>query len=182
MRGHNIFKYGIGFILGVILTFFATQYSYFKFEDELNVIDTIAIFVNIGLAYAISRVLEKKKTEDRVEKDIIIEKVKQVITIASKINLENDKIRFDLANSTFRELSVELSSIEKMIEYVELKIDAKKFDEIKLALREYKKLVTNQTVSNEFLNFDNFASNRVVLQGRNFKQHLFKIIIDCNRV
>ena len=175
-------RYAAAFGLGVLTCFTSYRFHFFKFEEKINLVEAVAIFVNIFLTIYISRILEKRKTEDRVEKEIVIDKIKEIILLSKLIVIENNGLNFSLATNTFRQLSMELNILEKVINYLNFNLDESQLIEIKKFLKNFKKLVTDRKVENNILLFDFVSGNRVAITSRDFRFFLSTLIINCNRV
>lgn len=182
MLVRNNFKIFIAFCSGIFIGYLSTQWSYFNISKEINLIDVLGIIVNLFLAYFISKILEKKNTEHRIEKDIVIEKLMTISKISSKVLIIDNKFNFAKANSIFKELSSEIIALKNTIDYMRLKLDESKLLTLKSKHLDFKKIVTSQKVNEGELLFEDFTSLRVTITGRKFVEFVSQLIIDCNRL
>lgn len=182
MRGNKKTIYILIFLVGLLIGYLSTQWSYFTIDKNINPIDSIGIIVNIFLVVFISNALEKRKTENRVEKDIIIDKLKNIGLVSGKIIIVDNKFRFSSATSIFKDLSTEISALKTMINYTGLRFNENKIMELRSRYLEFKTIITGQVVHNDELQFEEINKNKSIIIGRKLKEIIYELIIDCNKL
>lgn len=80
MNKKNITKYilwivifCVGICIGKLL-----NWGYFTLSKEVSIIDAITLFVTVGCAIFIAKVLEKEVQDDRIEKDLFLSQASQL--------------------------------------------------------------------------------------------------------
>ena len=93
MSKKNITKYilwivifCVGICIGKLL-----NWGYFTLSKEVSIIDAITLFVTVGCAIFIAKVLEKEVQDDRIEKDLFLNQANQLETFLGEIekNIES---------------------------------------------------------------------------------------------
>lgn len=67
-----------GAILGILGGYYGRRLFAADLKPEVDVIDVVSIAVNVMLAILLTRVIEKRQSDDRVEKDLLIGTAKDV--------------------------------------------------------------------------------------------------------
>lgn len=87
MSKKNITKYilwivifCVGICIGKLL-----NWGYFTLSKEVSIIDAITLFVTVGCAIFIAKVLEKEVQDDRIEKDLFLNQANQLETFLGEI-------------------------------------------------------------------------------------------------
>ncbi len=108
----------IGVAFGVILTIVFKKYTFLYFANdisfEVNPLEIFSISVNIFLAIYITRTLTKKNDQEKSEKELIINYLKDFqIEYNNKTNklLECEDFETPITNSCFKTLRTRVSSI-----------------------------------------------------------------------
>lgn len=78
-RNINIVIYIIVFSIGCCFGKLV-DWGYFVLTKEISIIDALSIFLTIGCAIYIARVLEKEVQDNRIEKDLFISQVEKIET------------------------------------------------------------------------------------------------------
>lgn len=87
MNKRNIAKYILWitiFSVGVCFGKFL-NWGYFVLSKEISIIDAISLFVTVGCAIFIAKVLEKEVQDDRIEKDLFLNQINQLETFLAEI-------------------------------------------------------------------------------------------------
>lgn len=108
----------IGFAAGIIFIIFFKKYSTLYFANdvsfEINPLEIFSIIVNIFLAIYITRTLSKKNDQEKSEKELIINYLKDFqLEYHTKTNklLECEDFETPLTNSCFKTLRTRVNSI-----------------------------------------------------------------------
>jgi hypothetical protein len=113
----------IGFASGIMFIIFFKKYTSLYFANdisfEINPLEIISIGVNIFLAIYITRILSKKNDQEKTEKELIINYLKDFqLEYNSKTNklLECEDFETPLTNSCFKTLRTRINSILALAE------------------------------------------------------------------
>lgn len=108
----------LGFVAGIIFIIFFKKYSTLYFANdvsfEINPLEIFSIGVNIFLAIYITRTLSKKNDQEKSEKELIINYLKDFqLEYNTKTNklLECEDFETPLTNSCFKTLRTRVKSI-----------------------------------------------------------------------
>lgn len=170
------------------------DWGYFILSKEISIIDALSLFLSIGCAIYIARVLERDVQNDRIEKDMFIAQVVNIETpladLSNKLNgsTYNEVISlYSKSNTTRHKLFKKIDSFKK---------SQFKVDEIKKSLdvnfKQLKPLLTATAVVHESTpdievkrGKINYSPQRIVeIQDciENIQDELFKLKIVINRV
>lgn len=96
------------------------DWGYFILSKEISIIDALSLFLSIGCAIYIARVLEKDVQDDRIEKDMFISQVVNIetplIELSNKLNgsTYNDIISlYSKSNTTRHKLFKKIQTFKK---------------------------------------------------------------------
>jgi hypothetical protein len=94
--------FGLGATFGKLL-----NWGYFELSREISIIEAVTLFATLGLGLYITRVLEKKVQDVRLEKALYIAKVTEIETILRSIEVlfEEPVISYKKGHSTHTVLS-----------------------------------------------------------------------------
>lgn len=113
----------LGFAAGVVFIIFFKKYSTLYFANdisfEINPLEIFSIGVNVFLAFYITRTLSKKNDQEKSEKELIINYLKDYqIEFNNKTNklLECEDFETPLTNSCFKTLRTRINSILALAE------------------------------------------------------------------
>ncbi len=86
MQYFHKYKFQIIFLLvGVQIGFFISRLPFINIEEKINVVDLLNLTVTITLAFLIAFYIEPKSQNNRIEKDIIIDNLKEISTCCKAI-------------------------------------------------------------------------------------------------
>lgn len=174
-----------------------TNWGYFTLNKDISIIDALSLFVTIGLAIYISKILEKEVQESRVEKDLFINKLCEIEIVLgniedyveskdssfSKVNSKVHLCRI-LKNSFFESLKDILSKSNKTI-FAELE------NKVSININNLKRLLTetpidknNSSVVSLKNGIVNYSDDRVLdikVEINSIKDSLFKTKVKINK-
>jgi len=143
--------YGSFFLFGLIFQRF-TDFSYFKFSNEIDLVNIFSLLVTIWLAIFVATVIDKQKSNLRNEKDLIIKKVESIFAVVELIHAKTIRGSFtyvDAASLTKR-LNTSLQTIYKVLEKTNLTIQEETKLNFKSTISELRDLLTNTPKLDEF--------------------------------
>jgi hypothetical protein len=171
----------IGFICS-ILGFYSSSFEYFKFNPEINLVDFSSLIITstIGLYIAIS--VQKNITNEKSEKDFLINEISQVKTELKAIytGVLNDNLEFSDTVFRFKISSSNLSTIKDLFEICNID-DNSKINQISTTLKSLKRIITNSsTVQNKLLISDD-DKNLFFNNYRKLTKQFSELIVYINR-
>ena len=169
------------------------DWGYFILSKEISIIDALSLFLSIGCAIYIARVLEKDVQDDRIEKDMFISQVVNIetplIELSNKLNdsTYNDIISlYSKSNTTRHKLFKKIQTFKKS----EFKVEELK-KMLDVGYKQLKPLLTDTAVvpdSTPDIEVKRgkitYSSQRIVeIQEclQNIQDELFKLKILINR-
>jgi hypothetical protein len=75
----------LAFLLGVLVALTMIRARYFKFNDEFNVASVLSLIITIGIAVGLQYYVNQKGGERRIEKDLLIDYVKESHSVLKEI-------------------------------------------------------------------------------------------------
>jgi hypothetical protein len=170
------------------------DWGYFILSKEISIIDALSLFLSIGCAIYIARVLERDVQNDRIEKDMFIA---QVVNIETPLTDLSNKLNGSTYNEVISLYSKSNTTRHKLFKKIDsFKKSQFKVDEIKKSLdinfKQLKPLLTATAVVPESTpdievkrGKINYSPQRIVeIQDciQNIQDELFKLKIVINRV
>jgi len=109
------------------------DFRYFKISADINIMDIVSVTMTIFFAIIISTVFEKRNSNFRIEKDLIINRIGNIHDLTSALQQETmqGNIAYIEATSSLKRISSALSSIYKIVDKCHFKIT----DGVKVKLR-----------------------------------------------
>ncbi len=137
-------------VSGFVLGYLSTQYEYFEIETKFGAFDALNLIVTIFFGLFIAYIVDKRKSESRVEKDMILSKSSQLELAINKIQFHsNNRIELTTATSIFKECGMLLFQMIEMTDIARISVSRKDFTEIKETLDELKGMMTNTPKTSE---------------------------------
>lgn len=115
----GIIGFGAGIISIIVLKKYSTLYFSSDISFEINPLEIFSISVNIFLAIYITRTLSKKNDQEKTEKELIINYLKDFqLEYNSKVNklLDCEDFETPITNSCFKTLRTRINSILALAE------------------------------------------------------------------
>jgi hypothetical protein len=115
MKKETIIKYIICFVvfsIGVILGKLS-NWGYFELVKEISIIEALTLFVTIGLAIYVAKIVEKEVQNDRIEKELYIAKITELERLLNDFEslLEEKEIIYNKINSRIHSCRIKKNSI-----------------------------------------------------------------------
>lgn len=180
MLKDNFIWLSLVFVAGLVIGFLSTQYSYFEFEKGINLIDLVSVIVSIILAFYISRVLEKRKSDSRIEKDFFIDLVKRVIQLTESLSINDENLPFSSTVVKFKEMGMQLYTINQLLNYKGLNTLQKNYSSSQKRMFEFKQKLTSSSVHKEYIVLTTEERISTMTSQRVLKEELYKFIIKLN--
>ena len=100
--------FSTGITLGKLL-----NWGYFELSKEISIIDALTLFITIGLAIYVARILEKEIQDDRIEKELYIAKITELEEVLNSFEtlIEEKDIIYSRINSRIHSCRIKKNSI-----------------------------------------------------------------------
>lgn len=181
----------IGIIVGKLL-----NWSYFELSKEISIIDAVSLFTTIGMAIYITKILEKKVQDIRIEKELYIAKIIELESLLSSFEtlIEESSIDNKKITSRIHSCRIKKNSIFGNIKDNFKKINLNEFDvldkDVSIKLNYLKRLLTEtpaERTKNPELLIKNalatFSANRIIeinTEINSIKEFLFVLKLKIN--
>jgi hypothetical protein len=115
-----IAAFALGVVVGKLFNI-----SYFKVDENINIIDVISVAVTIFAAYIVTKVLDKEKQDNRTEKDLIIKRTEDIYQLIDDSNnkVNTGAINYQEAASHFKRINVSLNCIYRILTNTKIGLD-----------------------------------------------------------
>lgn len=176
--------------IGIEIGFFISRHAPFNFEDKINPVDFANLFLTLILAIVLALYIEPSTENSRVEKDLLIDQLKDVKSSAKEIHSlfvenfnQNPLIPQNKQKmvSGFRNISNQMDLFLNQAEYSKSKFICNQKDELKNQLFRYKKTLTGNTFNSASFTYSVSSFNRYEAQYLNFSKKINQLIIEINR-
>lgn len=155
---------------------------------EINPIDIITMIVTIFLALYLAEVVEKRKQDDRVEKDLLINRIENIeheLSQSSKI-LNSKLILYDTLVANNKNVFIALQFVKDFIQsssYSDVLIHVRKLSELFIDFHKNSTKIdgVEAKVEKNILNFSTNKSKELKKQITHINKCLFDLIIEVNK-
>lgn len=179
-------KYLVNFgvlTIGITLGFVSTEFSYFKFDSEINLVDFLTLIIStlVGLYIALS--VQRTQTIQKSSKDFLVGEINQIKNEVKIIYNQVIQNQADFNNTKlhFKAISGSLSALEVAFTQCEVKDEGYIRDsQNKLLL--IKQLVTTRPINGSMLVLTNIDRAAFLTKYNDFNNVLMKLIIHVNKV
>ena len=183
----------IGMTIGKLL-----NWGYFELSKEVNIVDALILFVTIGVAIYIAKILEKEVQDVRIEKELYIAKITEIESILKdfEILVEEKDSSYNKINNRINSCRMKKGSIFNTIKENLKQVKTKDFDnfekEITDGINSLKRLLTetpavaeeNPAISVK-KDIVTYSSNRIIeinTEINSISENLFKIKVRINNL
>lgn len=174
----------LGMILGVLLV----RFSPFEFEWKFNVIDFIGLILTFVILFYLQNALSTRFSDDRVEKDLLIEAARKVV---SRIEQISESCRASAASETlvavpsmilsqFKELNKDLRSLQLLLDLTPIRLDMDMFRNIRKECLNLKRLATRGKFPSQQLSRD--ENSAVQQKTHTILALVYKMVFHLNRL
>ncbi len=160
-------------------------FSWNQLNIQLNVLTPFSLLITIGLAIYVTRILNISNEKTRIEKNLIIEYLKNFKKdLFKSIRSINDtaEIEYYTVSSKLKILRTEINLILKFTEKYKFSNNIDRFDKIDTRIRDIKDLFTDEA---------DVINNKIVLKAEQkdkanglineIELQIFELIIEINR-
>ena len=155
---NNLIHGGVYFsflCLGYVIARFISI-PYIEVSKTIDISNVFTLIVTVLLAILITTLFEKKNSDHRVEKDLIITRVGDIYDIAASLQIGSNtgKIHLTEASSSIKRINTALKSIYRIVDKCHFNISDDIKGRLKSCLSELRDILTNTpSISDEQLNF-----------------------------
>lgn len=134
-------------IIGILIGYLSTQFEFFTIKYELDIIASFFSAVTLIVGIYIAVVIQKNISDNRVQKNIFIERLTEIKETFNKIDEEiNSQCKFITLNSLFKQTSSKLALIEKLLKHIKIRNCLTEIESLKELFVIYKQSATNVKV------------------------------------
>ena len=183
----------IGMTIGKLL-----NWGYFELSKEVNIVDALTLFVTIGVAIYIAKILEKEVQDVRIEKELYIAKITEIESILKdfEILVEEKDSSYNKINNRINSCRMKKGSIFNTIKENLKQVKTKDFDNFEKGITDginsLKRLLTetpavaeeNPAISVK-KDIVTYSSNRIIeinTEINSISDNLFKIKVRINNL
>ena len=130
----------IGIVIGKFLNF-----QYFEISKEIDLVNITSIITTILLAILITLLFDKQKSDNRIEKDLILRRIDNIYAITNELQKESilGEIKYTEAASSIKRISTSIQSIYKTVNKCQFTIKEDIKTLIKNAISELRNILTD---------------------------------------
>jgi hypothetical protein len=185
--------FSIGITIGKLF-----NWGYFELSKEVNIIDALTLFVTIGVAIYVAKILEKEVQDVRIEKELYIAKITEIESILKdfEILVEEKDSSYNKINNRINSCRMKKGSIFNTIKENLKQIKTKDFDsfekEITDGINSLKRLLTETPAVKETnpaisvkKDIVTYSPNRIIeinTEINSISENLFKIKVRINNL
>jgi hypothetical protein len=180
--------------LGILIEICVKDWPLIKLKPEVDVFAAISTLISVAVtllvAYWVTTVLEKRNSDDRTEKDIIIKHFELIYSIIelTRSKIQAGSINYTLVASSSKRIYMNVSDILKVLDETLPDLKDTHESEIKTHLAEFKRLTTDTSSNNTEIRVENdivyFTSNQQILVDAELdkiRSALFKLELQINK-
>ena len=132
------------FVIGFLIAKFF-DFPFFEISKKIDLVSISSIIVTVWLAIVISTVFDKRKSNFRMEKDLVIRRVESIYNIVNKLQVEaiTGEIAYTEAASSIKRINTSLKSVYSLINQCQYDIDDTIKDKFQTSLSELRNVLTN---------------------------------------
>lgn len=185
-KRHIRFSHVFSFSIGAIVSTVCNNWTYFKFNEEINIDDLFTAVIGGAIGLYIGSKLTSKVSSDRVEKDLIIGKITSIKAKMEELTSIVETGSYQLATATklIKYCRQSATLLKNMIEVCcgDEEIIAGNLDKITKALNRINPIVTGGLAVNGILNIDVIAIGNYNTFNKIIEDNSLLLIINVNRL
>lgn len=180
----------ITLLIGLLFGFFFWRYPYLMWESQINPMDFANLILTLILAWIIGFYIEPHNEERRVEKDLLIEQLKEVKIISKSIHdllIENFH-QNPLKESTKQKILNQLRNLSNQMQlFLDQSFHCQQNHIVnrKIEIQEmyyvFKRSITGGNFQASTFTFSAISVQRYELSFRKFEKEVNNLILDVNR-
>lgn len=184
------------FVLGIFIGVYI-DFPFFKVKRKIDILQGVSILVTFWVAYYISNIVERANSKERVDKNLIIERVEKLNRDLEdfRLKVQSQKIKHTDTISFTKRFYLSVRKIADSIEALNSKYDPETHEEIVKDLKKLRNLLNytdyeqrgedneekNLRVQDGFIIYSENRVNRVISKLEDISNDLLKLQISVNR-
>jgi len=173
----------ISFLAGVLSFKLFECYFLLNFDFEINVLDLLELILTLTLGLYISVIIDKRKNQDSIEKEFILNEVYKIRQFINNIDeaVETDNLVLSEIVKNFKFISHSLSSIEDFSTKLDIKVK-EEIDCVKKRYSTIKSLVTGSSTSDNKFKMTEIHKGQFLTEQKEFNIDLISLLIKINHI
>lgn len=188
---YSIIIFAIGTTLGKLF-----DWGYFELSKEIKIVDALTLFSTIGIGLYVANVLQREVQNDRVEKDLFLNKIGEIeghLTTIENI-VENNNAPYLKVNNQIQQCGIKKNQIDRNKQNLinkRQKSEVKIIDgSIKNKIRRFKRLLTETPITsitgqdiviiNGQVTYSSSRIVEIISLSNSIKEDLFRLKIIIN--
>lgn len=151
-----------------------------KFDSTVNLFDAISLIITIMIAFYLGRIIDKRNTNERIEKDIVINNIKLILDDIKELtkSINNKSLEYSEAAHYTKKIRSNLLYIKKITDMLNYEMN-NNYSNIQNEISELRNLLTDTPILNsdkpilEDHNMDIMVKNNILHYNN---QHRLRII------
>lgn len=138
---------GIGITIGRLL-----DWGYFELSKEVSVVDSLNLFITIGLTLYIANILDKRLKQEQFKSDLYVSKIGEIENNLHKIEelLQNSEVLYQQINTIIHIVGIAKNSLIESLSDNDKKSRIIKIgDSLKTKHKELKSLLTDRPIDKQ---------------------------------
>lgn len=178
----SLFRYFLVAVVFSLFGFYTSSFSYFKFNEEINLVDFAALLISSILGLYIATTLQKKASDDKFEKDLLLNEISQIRIDFKQIysSVLSENIEFNQTVFLFKTISSNLSMVDELFGKYNLK-NNQNLRLITLQVRKIKRIVTGASPNGNLLILSVVDKNSFLVEAKKLNILFFDLIKEVNR-
>jgi hypothetical protein len=134
-----------GIVIGKCVNF-----SFFKVDSNINLVDVLTIVTTIYAVWYVSKVLDKEKQDKRTEKDLILKRTEDIYNLISNMREKvlRGNVPYSEASSHLKRISVSISDTYNILKSLKLSVSDEGRKNLLSNVRALRNLLTNTPIAN----------------------------------
>lgn len=169
-------------ILSGIFGFLTNSYSYFKFKNEIDLINLIGIVITASIGIYIASSLHKRLEAKKFEKGLVFDSINTLTRKTKFLDkyLSTNSLQFKETVKSFKDISSLISELEEFNEIC-LIAEKKKITELRGYVNELKPLITGSSVENGQFRLSLDHKSLATKKLKDFRKEIISLMININR-
>lgn len=170
----------IGITLGKLL-----NWGYFELSKQISIIESLTLFITVGLAIYVAKILEKEVQDTRIQKDLYIQKFCEIDELLNNIELmvENEDPSYNKITNKIHICGVKKDSTVRLLMSSSIKgRNVEKINKLNTKvsknIRDLRKLLTYTDADNVITNSKIKYSNSRILEIHTKSNNLRECILE----
>lgn len=169
-------------IFSGIFGFLTNSYSFFKFKNEIDLLNLIGIIITASIGIYIASSLQKSIEAKKFEKELVIEVFRSLTNKTKFLDkyLSANSLKFKQTVRSFKDISSLISELKELNEICNI-VEVDKITELRSCLMEIKPLITGSSVEDEYFKLTLDHKGLSTKKLKDFRKRIISLMMDVNR-